>query len=59
MLFKSFRIPRKGSCSRPGLPDVFLNQKYQFGKKIQGLRLKNVDIFSGHLENFMDIWDIL
>jgi hypothetical protein len=43
-----------------GLPDgLFSNQKSQFGKKFQGLRLENVDTFYGHLEYFMDIWDIL
>jgi hypothetical protein len=44
-----------------GLPDgSFSNQKSQFGKKIfQGLRLENIDIFYGHLEYLMDIWDIL
>jgi hypothetical protein len=40
------------------LPDgLFSNQKYQFGKTFQFLG--NVDIFYGHLEYFMDIWDIL
>jgi hypothetical protein len=40
----------------PGLPDgLFSNQKSQFGKKILGLRLENVAIFYGHLENLMDI----
>jgi hypothetical protein len=28
------------------------------GKKFQGLRLENVDIFYGHLKCFMHIWDI-
>jgi hypothetical protein len=43
-----------------GLPDgSFSNQKSQFGKNFQGLRLENVDIFYGHLEYLMDIWDIL
>jgi hypothetical protein len=42
------------------LPDGLLsNQKSQFGKKILGPRLENVDIFYGHLEYFMDNWDIL
>jgi hypothetical protein len=31
--------------------------KKQFGKNFQDLRLENVDIFYGHLEYFMDIWD--
>jgi hypothetical protein len=43
-----------------GLPDgLFSNQKSQFGKNSQGLRLENIDIFYGHLEYFMDIWDML
>jgi hypothetical protein len=43
-----------------GLPDgLFSNPKSQFGKKYRGLCLENVDIFYGHLEHFMDIWDIL
>jgi hypothetical protein len=43
-----------------GLPDaLFSNQKSQVGKNFPGLGLKNVDIFYGHLEHFMDIWDIL
>jgi hypothetical protein len=42
------------------LPDgLFSNQKSLFGKNVQSLRLENVDIFYGHLEYFMDIWDIL
>jgi hypothetical protein len=44
----------------PGLPDgLFSNQKSQLGNKFQGLRLENTDIFYGHFEYFMDIWDIL
>jgi hypothetical protein len=35
------------------------NQKSQFGKILEGLRLENVVIFYGHLEFFTDIWDIL
>jgi hypothetical protein len=36
-----------------GLPDgLFSNQKSQFGKILDGLRLENVDIFNGHLEYF-------
>jgi hypothetical protein len=47
-------------CSAPGLPDGFFsNQKFQFGKNFQGLRLENVNIFYGHSEYFMDIWNIL
>jgi hypothetical protein len=43
-----------------GLPDgLFSNQKSQFGKNFQVLRLENIDIFYGHLEYFMDIWDIV
>jgi hypothetical protein len=42
------------------LPDgLLLNQKSQFGKIFQGLRLENDDIFYGHLEYFADIWVIL
>jgi hypothetical protein len=33
--------------------------KSQNGKKFQGLRLENLDIFYGHLEYFTDIWDII
>jgi hypothetical protein len=45
---------------QPGLPDgLFSNQKSQIGKNFQSLRLENIGIFYGHLENFMDIWDIL
>jgi hypothetical protein len=38
---------------------VCFQAKIQFGKNVQGLRFQNVDIFYGHLEYFMDIWDIL
>jgi hypothetical protein len=45
---------------QPGLPDgSFSNQKSQFWNVFQGLRLENVDIFYGHLDYFMNIWDIL
>jgi hypothetical protein len=45
---------------RSGLPDgLFPNRKSQFGKFWEGLRLEIVDIFYGHWEYFMDIWDIL
>jgi hypothetical protein len=45
-------------CS--GLPDgIFSYQKSQFGKRFEGLRLENFNIFYGHLEYFTDIWDIL
>jgi hypothetical protein len=56
-----FSIIRHQICViRPGLPDgLFSNQKSQFGKNFQGLRLENVDIFYGHLEYFIAIWDIL
>jgi hypothetical protein len=48
------------AASTAGLPDgLFSNQKSQFGKNFQGLRLENNDIFYGQLEHFMDIWDIL
>jgi hypothetical protein len=37
----------------PVLPDgLFLKQKSQFGKILEGLRLENVNIFYGHLEYF-------
>jgi hypothetical protein len=43
--------------SYTGLPDGFFsNQKFQI---LEGPRLKNVDIFYGHLEHFTVIWDIL
>jgi hypothetical protein len=46
--------------SRAGLPDgLFSNQKSQFGWFWEDLRLENVDIFYGHLEYFMAIWNIL
>jgi hypothetical protein len=45
-------LPTKGEI-QAGLPDgLFSNQKYQFGLILQGLRLENIDIFSGHLEYF-------
>jgi hypothetical protein len=37
----------------------FQTQNSNLGKKIQGLRLENVDIFYGNSEYFIDIWDIL
>jgi hypothetical protein len=37
----------------------FSNQKFKFVQILEGLRWENVDIFLGHLEYFMDIWDIL
>jgi hypothetical protein len=44
----------------PGLPDgLFSNQKSQFGKIFQGLRLENVDISCGRVEYFMAIWDVV
>jgi hypothetical protein len=56
-------IPSGNPASDPfqtGLPDgLFASQKSQVGKNFQGLRLKNVNIFYGHLEYFMDIWDIV
>jgi hypothetical protein len=43
-----------------GLPDgSFSNQKSQFGNILEGLRLKNVHLFYGHLEYFIEIWDML
>jgi hypothetical protein len=45
---------------RAGLPDgLFSNQKKQFGKILEGLRLENVDVFYGNLEYFIDIRDII
>jgi hypothetical protein len=45
---------------KPGLPDGFFsNQKSQFGKILEGLRLENDDVFYGHLAYFMAIWDFL
>jgi hypothetical protein len=42
------------------LPDgLFSNQKSLFGLILEGLRLENVYIFYGHLEYFMEIWDIV
>jgi hypothetical protein len=43
-----------------GLPDgLFSNRKTKFGYILEGLRIKNVAIFYGQLEYFMEIWDIL
>jgi hypothetical protein len=43
----------------PGLPDgYFSDQKFRFGKILEGLGWENVDIFYGHLEYFTDIWNI-
>jgi hypothetical protein len=43
-----------------GLPDgIFPNQKSQFGKILEGLRMENVGIFYGHLVNFTAIWYML
>jgi hypothetical protein len=43
-----------------GLPDgLFSKPKSQCGQLFEGLRLKNVDIFYGHLELLTGIWDIL
>jgi hypothetical protein len=36
--------------TQTGLPDVFLNQKSQFGLIFEGLGMKNVAIFYGHLK---------
>jgi hypothetical protein len=33
--------------------------KIPIWEKFQGLRLENVALFYGHLEYYMDIWDIL
>jgi hypothetical protein len=41
------------------LPDgIFSNQNSQFGYILEGLGMKNVCIFSGHLVYFMAIWNI-
>jgi hypothetical protein len=37
----------------------FQTKNPNLGKFWRGPRLKNVDIFYGHLEYFTDIWDIL
>jgi hypothetical protein len=37
----------------------FRNQKSQFGKILEGLRIEKVGIFYGHLEYFAPIWYIL
>jgi uncharacterized membrane protein YiaA len=43
-----------------GLPDgIFLYQKSQFGYILEGLGMKSVGIFNGHLEYLMVIWYIL
>jgi hypothetical protein len=50
-----FNTSDGGSCT-PGLPDgLFSNQKYQHEENFQGLRVKIVDTFYGHLECFTDI----
>jgi hypothetical protein len=42
-----------------GLPDgLFSNQKSQFGKILEGLRMKNAGIIDGYLEYFTVIWYI-
>jgi hypothetical protein len=44
---------------KSGLPDgLFSNQKFQFGLILEGSRLEYVNILNGHLEYFMEIWDI-
>jgi hypothetical protein len=43
----------------PGLPDgLFSNPKSQFGKILEGLRSKIVDVLYDRLEHFTHIWDI-
>jgi hypothetical protein len=45
---------------KTGVPDgLFSNQKSRFGKILEGLRLKIVDVFYGHWEYFKEIWDTL
>jgi hypothetical protein len=39
--------------------DVFSNQKYQFGKILEGLAMEDVGIFYGHLIYFTAIWYFL
>jgi hypothetical protein len=41
-----------------GYQMFFSNQKSQFGKILEGLRLKIVYLLYGHLEYFTDIWAI-
>jgi hypothetical protein len=44
------------SRGQSGLPGgVFLNQKSQFGKILEALRMENVGIFYGHLLHFTAI----
>jgi hypothetical protein len=46
--------------ARAGLPDgLFSNQKSQFGSNLVGLSFQNVHTFYGHVEYYMDSWDIL
>jgi hypothetical protein len=43
-----------------GLPDgIFSNQKYQFGKILEGLLMEDVGAFYCHLVYFTTIWSIL
>jgi hypothetical protein len=37
----------------------FQTKNPNLGKILEGLRWEKIDIFSGHLEYFTDIWDIL
>jgi hypothetical protein len=38
---------------------MFVNKKFQFGKIFEGLKMKDVAIFYGHLVYFTTIWYIL
>jgi hypothetical protein len=42
------------------MPDgIFSNQKFQFGKILEGLVLADIRTFYGHLVYFVAIWYIL
>jgi hypothetical protein len=48
------------SVIRAGLPDgIVWNQKFQFGKILEGLAVEEFRIFCGHSVNFAAIWNIL
>jgi hypothetical protein len=45
---------------RSGLPDgLFSNQKYKFGKILEGFIMEHAGIFYAHSEHFTVIWYIL
>jgi hypothetical protein len=54
-----FHKPVWSPC-RTWLPDgLFSNQKYQFGKILEGLAMEVVGVFHVHLVYVMAIWYIL